>query len=153
MRVNDIIPGIVLAICSVLLLLYARTLPPMAGLAYGPGTFPAVIAYGLLIGAVGLTLSGWRQRASGDRSTAVGRKPWHPGAFLYALSVPAAVVAYMWLEPVLGFPVVAFLLVAAMIAWLTRRYWLAVIVAFCTATVMWYAFAVALQVPLRLSPF
>lgn len=173
MRVNDAIIGIVLAVLSLLLLGYARTLPVMPNLGHGPGTFPALVGYGLLAGSLGLIVSGLRARraaraeaappaaadAGSDASTGAGAggSAAEPGAsargdrlraILYALSVPAAVAAYVWLSEDLGFPVVSFAIIASMTAWLTRRWLLAAVVAAVATAVIWYAFAQVLQVPI-----
>ncbi|MEI2415803.1 tripartite tricarboxylate transporter TctB family protein [Orrella sp. JC864] len=170
MRVNDAIIGMVLAVCSLLLLGYARTLPVMPDLGHGPGTFPALVGYGLLAGSLGLIVSGLRARRApraeaapaaadegADASAAGIGGAAGPGArargdrlraVLYALSVPAAVAAYVWLSEDLGFPLVSFAIIASMTAWLTRRWLLAAGVAAVATAVIWYAFAQVLQVPI-----
>ncbi|HRL20930.1 tripartite tricarboxylate transporter TctB family protein [Alcaligenes sp. SDU_A2] len=155
MRINDAVTGLVLAIGSVCLFLYARTLPQLPGLPYGLGTFPSVIACGLLLGSVGLIFSGLRDclAAKGQAQGAPAKAAVSWRALLYAASVPGAIVLYMALESWVGFAPLCFAIVFAMIAWLTRRWKMAAVVAACTTAVMWLVFAKILQVPLPTMPF
>ena len=149
MRINDMFTGVILAILSILLYRYAQTLPKLSGMDYGPGTFPSLIACGLFIGSLGLMLSGFtqyrNQKAQASSDPTAGSNRHH---FLYALSVPAAIIFYMVASPWLGFSLTCFLIVCAMVRWLSHRWLLSIIVAACTTAVMWFVFVKALYVPL-----
>ncbi|MCQ9618289.1 tripartite tricarboxylate transporter TctB family protein [Paenalcaligenes niemegkensis] len=149
MRINDMFTGAILAVLSISLYLYAQSLPHIGGLSYGPGTFPSLIACGLFLGSLGLLFSGFKDfknRQEQDKPSPDGVKK--STQFLYALSVPVAITAYMVLSPWLGFSIVCFAIVGVMVSWLSKRWKLGLIVAAATTTVMWFAFAKALQVPL-----
>lgn len=151
MRINDMFTGAILGILSILLFRYAQSLPQLSGLSYGPGTFPSLIACGLFIGSLGLLISGFKDYKS--RGTIAMEEEESDGIkrstqFFYALSVPAAIIFYMLVSPVLGFSISSFLIVGTMVAWLSRRWVLSLVVAACTTAVMWLAFVQALQVPL-----
>ncbi|MGG4773255.1 tripartite tricarboxylate transporter TctB family protein [Alcaligenaceae bacterium 429] len=152
MRINDALTGLILAVGSVLLLMYAQTLPKLSGLPYGLGTFPSVIACGLLLGSVGLMYSGLRQYLATKGQAKKVRQP-RLAAFLYAMSVPAAIVVYMVFESWLGFAPLCFVIVFSMIGWLTQRWKMAALVALSTTVVMWLVFSEVLQVPLPTMPF
>lgn len=152
MRINDAITGLILAVGSVALFIYAQSLPKLSGLPYGLGTFPSVIACGLLLGSAGLIFSGLRQYLATKGQAKKVRQPWLI-AFLYAMSVPAAIVLYMVLESWVGFAPLCFVIVFTMIGWLTQRWKMAAIVSLSTTLVMWLVFAEVLQVPLPTMPF
>lgn len=153
MRINDMFTGVILGILSILLFRYAQSLPQLSGLSYGPGTFPSLIACGLFIGSIGLMISGFKDyknpaalRSDEGNEDTQGIKKSTP--FFYALSVPAAIVFYMVVSPIIGFSLSSFVIVGAMVAWLSKRWLLGLIVASCTTAVMWFTFAQVLQVPL-----
>lgn len=158
MRVNDMVSGVFLGVVSIGLLFYFYGLPSMGRFDFGSGTFPTIVAYGLLLGAVGLVYSGLKQKQSDYNEVSDDEPPADRGnadklvAFVYAMSVPTAVVAYIVLAPVLGFRIVAFCLLAGMMIWFTRRAVLSIAISLGTTAVLWFVFSVLLHVPLPNGP-
>ena len=64
MRLNNIIPGIVLIVFSLAAIAYAQTFPRLHGQNYGPELFPTLIGIGLLVCGVILVLQGIAERAT-----------------------------------------------------------------------------------------
>lgn len=148
MRVNDLLLGLLMALLGAITIWASRDFPSLPRQQYGAGTFPALIG-GLLIILGGLmTLRGWQHR---DALFA-----WHgdiaPKRVLLCIAaVIAAVIGYIELTPVLGFPIVSLVLMTLMIGWLTAGRWgLASVVAAVATTLVWLAFAELLHVPLAL---
>lgn len=144
MKIHDTASGVLLIAGSLALWVYAQRLPTMPNLPYGPGTFPSLVAIGLLVAGVVLAVSGLCQMR--QRSAVVPHKGYRH--WLYAASVPAAVVMYMVLAPWAGFPVAGFAVVALMVGWLYGRWLTAVLVAAGTVGLIWLVFVRLLGVPL-----
>lgn len=64
MRLNNIIPGIVLILFALAEIAYARTFPRLHGQEYGPDLFPTLIGIGLLVCGIILIAQGIGQRAT-----------------------------------------------------------------------------------------
>lgn len=148
MRSNDKITGLVTVIFGVLVITNSRGLADLPQQEYGAGTFPLVIG-GLLIAFGGLLV------VRGLRSNA----PWMVWAndvpirrfYLTLMAIVAAIVAYILLTPVLGFPVVAAVLLSLLLYCFYRQNWkVSIITAVVSAAVIWGVFGRLLQVPLEL---
>jgi len=148
MRSNDKITGLVTVIFGVLVITNSRGLANLPQQEYGAGTFPAVIG-GLLIAFGGLLV------VRGLRSNA----PWMIWTnevpvkrfYLTLLAIVMAIVAYILLTPVFGFPVVATVLLSVLLYCFYRQNWtVSVITAAISAAVIWSVFGRLLQVPLEL---
>ncbi|MCP8689497.1 tripartite tricarboxylate transporter TctB family protein [Marinobacterium sedimentorum] len=148
MRINDWFLGLLLAALGVATLVAAQAFPTIPRQEYGAGTFPAII--GSLMTALGslLVLSGCRQHMpffSWHSKVSLSR------SFACFAAVIAFVLAYLLLTPLLGFPIVAPVLLALMIGWLSGGRWvMAVSVATVMSAMVWLAFAELLHVPLSL---
>ena len=124
MRINDAIIGLALLVGAGLLWLYAGTLPPMSGQAYGAGLFPAFIAVGLAATAGWLILETLR---AGGGGPAIALAPWarSPRRLLALALAMALVLFYILGSERLGFIPTAFVVVAALLAILGVRPWAA----------------------------
>lgn len=148
MRINDLILGLLMALLGAITVWASRDFPSLPRQDYGAGTFPTLI--GALLIALGgvLSLRGWQRRGAmfawqGD----VALKH----AMICVAAVVGAVVGYVLLTPILGFPIVSLVMLTALIGWLTGgRWWLALIVAFVATLLIWLTFAELLLVPLSL---
>lgn len=148
MRSNDKITGLVTVLFGVLVITNSRGLVNLPQQEYGAGTFPAVIG-GLLIAFGGLLV------VRGLRSNA----PWMVWAnevpikrfYLTLLAVVTAIIAYILLTPILGFPVVAAVLLSLLLYFFYRPSWtVSIVTAVVSTAVIWVVFGRLLQVPLEL---
>lgn len=148
MRTNDKVTGLVTALFGVLVITNSRGLANLPHQEYGAGTFPAVIG-GLLIAFGGLLL------VRGLRSNA-GFMVWANPVplkrfYLTLLAIIGAIVAYVLLTPVLGFPVVSTVLLSVLLYGFYRKNWLVCVsIALVSTAVIWGVFGRLLQVPLDL---
>lgn len=147
MKLSDRSFGALLVILGAVLIWYVWDFPTLPRQPYGAGTFPTIIAAALILAGAGLT---WRGSQPGDPSDGTETAAVPARQLLSALSVPAAVAAYVLLAPVLGFPIVAPIIVAGMMAWLTRRWVLSATCAVTVSGLIWLTFAELLRVPLPL---
>lgn len=148
MRVNDAVSGALLAVLGLGALYQVQGYPSLPRQPYGPATFPTIIAVMLLCAAATLIVRGLRARG-GPWIAWRGTMPL-PQAALPMAYVPAGIAAYVWLTPVLGFPIVAPVLIFAPVAYLNRRPVVAVAVAAVASAIIWFAFSRMLMVPLPL---
>ncbi|ART81380.1 hypothetical protein CBP31_00980 [Oceanisphaera profunda] len=148
MRSNDKITGLVTVLFGVLVITNSRGLVNLPQQEYGAGTFPVVI--GVLLIAFGglLTVRGLRNNG-----------PWMVWAnevpiirfYLTLLAIVAAIIVYILLTPVLGFPVVATVLLSLLLYFFYRPSWtISIITAVVSTAVIWGVFGRLLQVPLEL---
>ena len=147
MKINDAIFGAVFALLGAVVLVHVQSFPNIPGQQYGAAIFPGLIAAGFVVCGVLLVMSGVR---------ASGRQAWfEPGEWMRsprhvvaALAIVLGVVAYMVLADILGFLVVAPLLLVVWFRVLGVRWGTAVLSAIVTTLVIWYAFYKLLRVPL-----
>jgi putative tricarboxylic transport membrane protein len=147
MKLSDRSLGVFLVILGAALIWYVWDFPTLPRQAYGAGTFPTIIAAALMLAGVGLAWRGRQTDAPSQETETTGVPVRH---LLAASSVPVAVAAYVIFAPLLGFPIVAPLIVAGMMGWLTRRWSLSVTCAIAVSGLIWLAFAELLRVPLPL---
>lgn len=146
MRTSDAVTGAMAAALGGALIVASVDLSPLPRQAYGAGTFPRVVGALLLLMGAMLIIKGLRQRQPWLRwSTKAAGRP-----FLLGLaSVVVTVVSYLLLTPVLGFPVVALVLLTVLFRLYHRRGWgHAVLIAAPATAVIWWLFAQLLHVPL-----
>lgn len=148
MRTNDKVTGLVTAIFGVLVIANSRGLANLPHQEYGAGTFPAVIG-GLLIAFGGLLL------VRGLRSNAAVMVWANPVSIKHfcitLLTIVGAVVAYIVLTPVLGFPVISSVLLGVLLYCFYRpSVMISVPIAVISTAVIWGVFGRLLQVPLDL---
>ena len=147
MRTNDAVSGAIAAALGAALIVASLDLSPLPRQVYGAGTFPKVTgALLLLVGGL-LVVRGLRSRQSWIRWTA--KVPLQ--AFLKALgAVVASVTAYILLTPVLGFPIMAVVILSLLFQVYYRRGWvLSMSIAALSTAAIWGLFAQMLHVPLE----
>lgn len=148
MRINDLLMGLVMALLGAITIWASKDFPPLARQPYGAGTFPTIIGAFLVGLGLLLSLRGWQQR--GALFIWQGQVTL-PRTLLCLFAVIAAVAGYVLLTPLLGFPLVAPLMLTLLIGWLSDGRWgMAVIVAIVASAVVWSVFALLLHVPLDL---
>ena len=147
MRTNDAVSGAIAAALGAALIVASADLSPLPRQVYGAGTFPTVTGVLLLLVGGLLVVKGLRDRQPWIRWTA--KVPLR--AFLKALgAVVASVTAYILLTPVLGFPVVALVILSLLFQVYYRRGWvLSVSIAGISTAAIWGLFAQMLYVPLE----
>ncbi|SDL26315.1 Tripartite tricarboxylate transporter TctB family protein [Modicisalibacter muralis] len=148
MRINDLLLGVVMALLGAITIWASRDFPSLPRQPYGAGTFPTLIGALLVVFGGIMALRGWRRRGA----LFAWQGEVGPKRVLFCIAmVIAAVVAYIELTPILGFPVVSLVLLTLMIDWLTSHRWvLATSVAVIATALVWLAFAKLLHVPLAL---
>lgn len=148
MRINDLVMGLVMALLGAIIIWASKDFAPLARQPYGAGTFPTLIGAFLIGLGLLLALRGWQQRGAlfiWQGQVALSR------TVLCLFAVVAAVAGYVLLTPLLGFPLVAPLMLTLLIGWLSGGRWgMAVIVAIIASAVVWSVFALLLHVPLDL---
>ena len=147
MRTSDAVSGAMAAALGAALIVASADLSPLPRQVYGAGTFPKVVGGLLLLMGGLMVIKGLRQRQSWCRWTSkVAARPF----LLTLAAVVASVVAYVWLTPVLGFPIVAFVLLSLLFRAYHRRGWArAMLTAVLATAVIWLLFAQLLHVPLE----
>lgn len=148
MRVNDLLLGLLMALIGAITVWASRDFPVPPRQAYGAGTFPTIIGWLLIVLGGLLTLRGWQKRSAWftwQGNVAISR------VWLSLGAIVAAVVGYILLTPILGFPVVSSVMLTLLIGWLTGgRWWLAVTVGLIATLLVWLVLAELLRVPLGL---
>lgn len=148
MRANDLLLGLLMILIGAITIWASRDFPVPARQAYGAGTFPTIIGWMLVVLGALLALRGWKQRTAWfawQGSISISR------VWLSLAVVVVAVVGYVLLTPVLGFPIVSAVMLTLLIGWLTAGRWLlAVVVGLAATLVVWLVFAELLRVPLGL---
>ncbi|MGM0858326.1 MAG: tripartite tricarboxylate transporter TctB family protein [Pseudomonadota bacterium] len=148
MRINDLLMGLVMALLGAITIWASKDFAPLPHQPYGAGTFPTIIGAFLVGLGLLLTLRGCQQRGAlfvWQGSVTLAR------TVTCLIAVIAAVAGYVLLTPLLGFPLVAPLMLTLLIGWLSGGRWgMAVIVALVASAVVWGVFALLLHVPLDL---
>jgi putative tricarboxylic transport membrane protein len=112
MRINDSILGALIALLGAVVLWHVQSFPVIPGQKFGAALFPGVVASGLLICGLLLTVRGVR---NGGPLLAMDTWARDPLTFLRFVSVPAGLLFYVLTSDFLGFHVAATL---AMLGWL-----------------------------------
>jgi putative tricarboxylic transport membrane protein len=147
MKINDAIFGAILAVLGVVVLVHVQSFPTIPGQQYGPGLFPGMISAGFIVCGVLLIFSGIRDRA-GDPWVEAGawmRSPHHLRAVAVII---AGMFAYIVLAELVGFLILAPILLFVWFLALGVRWTTAIVAAVLTTLVIWYAFYKLLRVPL-----
>ena len=147
MKINDAIIGALLAVLGAVVLFHVQSFPKIPGQQYGPALFPGTIALGFLVCGVLLMLSGVRNRAGAPWVAAQAwvRSAQHVRAVLV---IVAGLAAYIVLADIIGFLILAPVLLFAWFVALGVRTRTAVIAAIVTTLVIWFVFYKLLRVPL-----
>jgi putative tricarboxylic transport membrane protein len=147
MKINDAIFGAIFAVLGAVVLVHVQGFPKIPGQQYGPGLFPGTIAAGFIVCGVLLIVSGIRDRA-GNPWLAAGawmRSGHHVQA---AALIVIGMVVYIVLADLVGFLILAPVLLFVWFLALGVRWTTAIVAAVLTTFVMWYAFYKLLRVPL-----
>jgi putative tricarboxylic transport membrane protein len=137
-----------MALLGAITLWASKDFPTLPRQAYGAGTFPMLVGTFLVVLGGALALRGWRQGGAIVR--------WQNALpaqriLLSTLAVITAVIGYITLSPMLGFPILSLAILTLMIGWLTSgRWWLALSVGVGATLLIWSIFAELLMVPLPL---
>jgi putative tricarboxylic transport membrane protein len=147
MKINDAIFGVIFAVLGAVVLVHVQGFPTIPGQQYGPGLFPGTIAAGFLVCGVLLIVSGIRGRAG---EPWIGAGPWMRSAHHVraAVLIIAGVAAYIALSDLVGFLILAPILLFVWFLALGVRWTTAILAAVITTFVIWYAFYKLLRVPL-----
>ncbi|MCW5730593.1 MAG: tripartite tricarboxylate transporter TctB family protein [Alphaproteobacteria bacterium] len=151
MRFNDAVFGAVLIAFAAYVFIAASGFPTAAGVAYGPGFFPRLLACLLAVCGLGLVANGLRGLSAGgwvSLSPAL-REP--QGWFGIAI-VLGALLGYSWLDDVLGYHLTATLVVSGFMLFLRVRPLPALALGLAAAILTYLVFARFLLVPLPLGP-
>jgi len=147
MKINDAIFGAVLLLLGVVIVVHVQAFPKIPGQQVGPALFPGLVAAGLAVCGMLLIVSGVRKRAT---------EPWYETAewmrsgrhFVSFAAIVGGVAAYVLFADVVGFLIVAPLLLWLWFTALGVRRTTAIVVAVVATFVIWYAFYKLLRVPL-----
>ena len=147
MKINDAVFGAIFALLGAVTLVHVQSFPNIPGQQYGAAIFPGLIAAGFVVCGVMLVVSGVRARAEQPWFEAGGwmRSPRHVVA---ALAIVLGVAAYVLLAEVVGFLIVAPILLVLWFRVLGVRWPAALVSAVLATAVIWYAFYKLLRVPL-----
>jgi putative tricarboxylic transport membrane protein len=115
MKLNDAILGALFALLGVVVLWHVQSFPYIPGQKFGAALFPGVVAGGLLICGVLLSIRGIRATGRGGRLVSIDDWARDPVTVLRFLSVPVGLLFYVLTSNFLGFHIAASL---AMLAWL-----------------------------------
>jgi putative tricarboxylic transport membrane protein len=113
-KIADLLFGIVVALLGAAVLAYAAALPGVPGHYYGPGLFPTIIGWGFVGCGTMLALSGWQR---GERLTGLLAFPdWQgaPRGLALVGLMAIAILVFFFFGDMLGFRLIAFLVLAAM---------------------------------------
>jgi putative tricarboxylic transport membrane protein len=139
---------------GVTVLVYIRGFPQLPGGQPGPALFPGIIAALFVVSGLILVARWFLQRRAAVTAVAdvdAGtEQPTRPTtrAWLTALAVCAAVVVYLLVVDLLGFPVTMSLLLFALMKLLGTRTLVAAVAAVTTALLVMLLFQMVLLVPL-----
>jgi putative tricarboxylic transport membrane protein len=147
MKINDAVFGLLLMLLGGAVLVAIQGYPKIPGQPVGPALFPGLIAGGLCITGVLLVARGIRSRAGRPWLAWDDwvRSPRHIAALAVLL---ASIVFYILASDLLGFLVVAPLILLALFLVLRVRPWHAVGIAIVATLVVHFAFYKLLRVPL-----
>lgn len=147
MRLNDTILGLLLIALAVALFVLSRDFPTMGPQGYGPALFPRVIAGGLALCGIAITLRGIRS---------LGTVPWivrddwtyDPQARRNVLMILAALVFFLATAHTLGFIASSLVILMTLFLVYGVSVWLAIVLSFSATAIVFYAFTIQLRVPL-----
>jgi putative tricarboxylic transport membrane protein len=147
MKINDAIFGAIFTLLGVVILVHVQGFPNIPGQQYGAAIFPGLVAAGLVVCGLLLVVSGVRSRQD-QRWYEAGEWLGSRRHVAAALAIVAGVAAYIVLADVLGFLIVAPLLLVLWFRALGVGWRSAIFSAVVTTLVIWYSFYKLLRVPL-----
>nr|WP_322941818.1 tripartite tricarboxylate transporter TctB family protein [Pseudomonas sp. s4] len=146
---KDLLFGIIFIALGITVWLLAREFPAVPGMQYGADLFPSLIAIGMTVGGLLLSISALRQlRASGpDQSTPRLPQP------SFAVILPGIlVVAYIYLSDVLGAATMMLLIMLVLLVQRGVRVLPAIVIAALATAAISLSFGHLLKVPLPVGP-
>lgn len=148
MRVNDAVLGLALLLLAGTMIWLTTYFPAFPGQDYGPALFPRLLGGGLILCALLLMVRGLAARRRGEAWVELA--PWwgRPGQVLSFLSMPLAILAYLFLAETLGFIPLAFVLMLALFLWFGERPLRALPVALAATLLIHWFFSGMMRVPL-----
>ena len=147
LKLNDAVFGLLLFALGAAVLLGVQGFPKIPGQPVGPALFPGLIATGLCVAGLALTVRGWRLRRE---QPWLAWDPWvrSPRHVLAFAVTVGSVLFYILLSEPLGFLPTAALILLAMFLVLRVRPLHAVVIAVVAAFAIHFAFYKLLRVPL-----
>lgn len=148
MRTNDRVSGIITVIFSLTVVLGSRGLTNLPKQEYGAGTFPAVVGGLLLILGSLLFLRGLRSKVK----LVAWTSPVPIKQFSFGLMmIIGSISAYIFLTPVIGFPIISSILLSNLLYWFyCRNLKTSILIGVFSTALIWGGFGYLLQVPLDL---
>jgi putative tricarboxylic transport membrane protein len=148
MRINDAITGLIIIVFSVLVLLVASTYRGLPGVPYGPGLFPSLIAWCLLLGGGVLVFQGLPRLKVGW----LFLDPWAKAPRTYGTlgAIFSALLFYILFSETIGFLITAVAILFPLMLW-TRgaTYWRSsLIISIFFSLIIYFVFGWMLRVPL-----
>jgi putative tricarboxylic transport membrane protein len=150
-KIDDRLSGILFVLLGSLIIYWAKDLPTLRHIQYGPGFFPTLIGIGFVAGGGVLVirrLLALRKLATGTRLVALGawcRSPRHVGGVVLTLG---ALVFYILVVQRLGFLLTMPVILGVLIGWWHRRWLTALVVALLATVCLQVFFQQLLTVPL-----
>lgn len=147
---KDLLFGIIFIALGITVWLLAREFPAVPGMQYGADLFPSLIAIGMTVGGLLLSISALRQlRASGPDQSTPRRLPLPS----FAVILPGIlVVAYIYLSDVLGAATMMLLIMLVLLVQRGVRVLPAIVIAALATAVISLSFGHLLKVPLPVGP-
>lgn len=146
---KDLLFGIIFIAFGITVWLLAREFPTVPGMQYGADLFPSLIAIGMTLGGLLLSISALRQlRASGPDQSA----PRRPLPSVAVILPGLLVVAYIYLSDVLGAATMMLLIMLVLLVQRGVRVLPAVAIAAVATTTISLSFGHLLKVPLPVGP-
>lgn len=147
MKFSDAVFGLLLLALGVAVIAVVSSYPTIAAQRVGPALFPILIATGLAIGGLILTVRGWRARSAVPwmRFEPWVRLPRHVAG---ALGVIAAVVFYIVAVDWLGFFVTSLIILTVLFRLFGVALGRSIVIAAMATFVIHFAFYKLLRVPL-----
>lgn len=149
MHINDRLLALVACLLGVAILVHIRSYPEIPGHYYGPALFPGVVGWGLVVCGVLLWLRAWRQ-AHGIGGPWLSFPEWRGnlkgcvGAGLMLL----AILAFMYLGEIAGFPLLSICTLAALFIWAGRSVLFSLLLAVVVTIAFDLLFSRLLSVPM-----
>lgn len=147
MRLNNIIPGIVLILFALAEIAYARSFPRLHGQDYGPDLFPTLIVVGLFVCGVILIVQGIAERATVPM-IAIGDWAQDRRNIANVFILLGCMVFYILASDALGFIPISLLILTTLLIRFGSTWTMSLIVAVVTTFVIHTVFSKLLLVPL-----
>jgi putative tricarboxylic transport membrane protein len=148
MRINDMLIGLLVAALGVFVFLAGYRMPALPHLRFGPGFFPELVGFGLVLTGLGLIVR-W-VFAPETRSPWVEIEPALRtlNAIIGLMLMLGSVVLYIALSEEIGFIPTATAIMSVNLWWFWRRPFAAIFIGLVAALAIQFFFGSFLQVPL-----